>query len=150
MPQRPPDYGPTQLQNSHKTGPLTRCRAKARGSAPERSRRQPATRGERENRSVISKGLRSAAIGTDEDANGGPPDGGNPQIEGVELQGAEATKYRAIIARGNFLSIDRPDIHYAVKEASRCTAKPTVNDWAKLERLAKYIARRPRAVTRHP
>ena len=29
-------------------------------------------------------------------------------------------------------------------------AKPTVNDWAKLDRLAKYLVRKPRAVTRYP
>ena len=29
-------------------------------------------------------------------------------------------------------------------------AKPTTKDWAKLERLAKYLVHRPRAVTKYP
>ena len=67
-----------------------------------------------------------------------------------ELQGAAATKYRAIVARANFLSIDRPDIQYAVKEASRCMAKPTEGDWPKLDRIARYLVLKPRAVTHYP
>ena len=86
------------------------------------------------------------ATDSDDNTKGESPDGG----DAAELQGADATKYRAITARGNFLSIDRPDIQYAVKEASRCMAKPTVNDWAKLDRLAKYLVHKPRAVTRYP
>ena len=97
---------------------------------------------------VVSPSIKES-IDDEETPAKGTPDGGSP-YEGVELQGAEATKYRAIIARGNFLSIDRPDIQYAVKEASRCMAKPTTKDWAKLERLAKYLVHRPRAVTKYP
>lgn len=67
----------------------------------------------------------------------------------IELQGVAATKYRAITARANFLSIDRPDIQYAVKEASRSMTSPTEADWPKLERLAKYLVLKPRAGTKY-
>ena len=33
-----------------------------------------------------------------------------------ELVGAEATRFRAVAARANYLAVDRPDIEYAVKE----------------------------------
>ena len=39
--------------------------------------------------------------------------------EGEELPAAEATRYRAIGARCNYLPPDRPDIQYAVKEVCR-------------------------------
>lgn len=35
--------------------------------------------------------------------------------ESKELVGAEATRFRAVAARTNYLSADRPDIQYAVK-----------------------------------
>ena len=36
-----------------------------------------------------------------------------------ELEGEQATQYRALAARCNYLSMDRPDMHFAVKEACR-------------------------------
>ena len=35
------------------------------------------------------------------------------------MSSADATSYRALVARLNFLSQDRPDLQYAVKEVSR-------------------------------
>ena len=52
-----------------------------------------------------------------------------------ELQGKEATRFRAVAARANYLSADRLDIQYAVKEVCRRMAKPVKNDWQKLIRL---------------
>ena len=46
----------------------------------------------------------------------------------------DATQYRAIVARCNFLSIDRSDIMYASKECSRRMYRPTNGDWAALGR----------------
>ena len=53
--------------------------------------------------------------------------------------GAEATRFRAVAARANYLSGDRPDIQYAVKEVCRRMAKPVGGDWEKLIRLGRYL-----------
>ena len=63
-----------------------------------------------------------------------------------ELQGKEATRFRAVAARANYLQADRPDIQYAFKEICRRMAKPVVSDWQKLTRLARYLKGAPRLV----
>ena len=73
---------------------------------------------------------------TDREAEGGK--------EGDELRGGEATKYRAVAARCNYLALDRPDIQYAVKEACRDMSKPNDGSWQKLIRIARYLRERPR------
>ena len=50
---------------------------------------------------------------------------GQQEENEVELGPAEATNYRSIAARANYLAADRPDIMYAVKELCRGMAKPT-------------------------
>ena len=64
-----------------------------------------------------------------------------------ELTGTEATMFRAISARANYLALDRPDIQYATKEICRKMSKPRKKDWRRLARLAKYLAKRPRLVS---
>ena len=59
----------------------------------------------------------------------------------VTLGEREATSYGAIVARCNYLSPDRPDIAFAVKELARSTSQPTRGDWAKLKRLGRYFPR---------
>ena len=49
-----------------------------------------------------------------------------------ELVGAEATRFRAVAARGNYLAADRPDMQYAVTGICRRMAKPVVGDWQKV------------------
>ena len=63
---------------------------------------------------------------------------------GRELEGHEATMYRAIVARANYLSQDRSDIQYAVKELSRSMSSPTVSDWNALKRLGRYLLNKER------
>ena len=62
------------------------------------------------------------------------------------LSQARTTEYRSVVARGNFLSADRGDILYAVKECARCMSEPTERDWQKLVRLGRYLKSRPRLV----
>ena len=57
-----------------------------------------------------------------------------------------ATLYRLICARLNYLSLDRPDIQYATKEASRRMSCPKTSDWAKLKRIGKFLLGKPRLV----
>ena len=56
-----------------------------------------------------------------------------------ELVGAEATGFRAVAARVNYLSADRPDIQYLVKEVCRRMAKPVEGDCQKPTRLERYL-----------
>ena len=53
--------------------------------------------------------------------------------------GADATRFRAVAARANYPSGDRPDIQYAVKEICRRMAKPVRVDW-------EYLKGAPRCV----
>lgn len=62
------------------------------------------------------------------------------------LVDAEAIQFRALAARANYLSGDRPDIQYSVKEICRRMAKPVKGDWGKLIRLGRYLKGAPRCV----
>ncbi len=62
------------------------------------------------------------------------------------LNSQETTLFRALVARANFLSIDRPDIMYSVRECARRMASPTMTDWNKLVRLIRYLKAKPRLV----
>ena len=63
-----------------------------------------------------------------------------------KLNEKDATKYRAIVARFNYLSPDRPDIAYAVKELARSMSSPSNGDWLRLKRLGRYLKGRLRLV----
>ena len=60
------------------------------------------------------------------------------------LNDEETSKYRALVARCNYLSPDRPDISYAVQELARHMSAPTEGNWAQLKRLGRYLKGRPR------
>ena len=62
------------------------------------------------------------------------------------LGAADASTFRALAARANYLAQDRPEIQYAVKEIARRMATPTGRDWALLKRLARYLVTAPRGV----
>ena len=68
-------------------------------------------------------------------------------MDGRELDREEARCYRANVARGNYMGLDRPDLQFAIKEAAKAMAKPTTDDVQKLKRVAKYVATYPNAVT---
>ena len=56
-----------------------------------------------------------------------------------ELDANKARSYRTIAARLNYISPDRPDIGYAVKEAARNMSKPRVSDFQKLRKIGRYL-----------
>jgi hypothetical protein len=56
----------------------------------------------------------------------------------------DATAYRGITARLNYLAQDRADIQYACKEASRRMASPREADWLMPKRIARYLIGAPR------
>ena len=62
------------------------------------------------------------------------------------MEEAEATRYRRLAARANFLASDRSDIQYAVKEACRRMAKQVKGDRKRIKKVGRYLKGRPRGV----
>ena len=74
------------------------------------------------------------------------------QLESVghELNPREATSFRALSARCNYLAQDRPDIAYSAKELCREFAVPNKRSYEKLKRCARYLAGQPRLIFKYP
>ena len=62
------------------------------------------------------------------------------EINEEPLDSRRATMYRACVARGNYLTQDRSDVQYAVKELCRSMSDPREEDWDKLKRLGRYLS----------
>ena len=60
-------------------------------------------------------------------------------ISEVELPEDQARRYRALVARANYLAQDRADIGFPVKELCRRMAKPRECDWEALKRLGRLF-----------
>ena len=58
----------------------------------------------------------------------------------------ETSRFRGLVARVNYLSLDRPDLQFAAKTASQHMAQPKVCDWAKIKRIARHLVKASRAV----
>ncbi|CAK0865658.1 unnamed protein product, partial [Prorocentrum cordatum] len=67
---------------------------------------------------------------------------------GRVLEGEEATRYRSLVMRASYLSEDRPDIKYAVKEAAKCMHEPCEHGMELVKRIARHLLGRPRLVQR--
>ena len=66
-----------------------------------------------------------------------------------KLAGEEASKYRGVAARCNYLAMDRPDIQYAVKEVCRDMSNPMKKSIKKLRRIGQYLKSKPRMVWKY-
>ena len=64
----------------------------------------------------------------------------------AEMGKEDATKFRGLVARLNYIAPDRADIQFAVKEAARSMASPKVKDWRAVVRIGKYLKGKPRMV----
>ena len=62
------------------------------------------------------------------------------------LLAGEASNYRALAARANYLALDRPDVQFAAKEVCRGMARPNRGDMQLLRRLGRYLISSPRVV----
>eukprot|EP00973_Karenia_brevis_P084564 11735568-Karenia_brevis.AAC.1 len=51
----------------------------------------------------------------------------------------EAKEYRGLAARFNCMSLDWPELQFAIKQCSRDMAKPKVISWRALRRIARYL-----------
>ena len=67
---------------------------------------------------------------------------------GEALSPDEATAFRALSARANYLAQDRPDLAFAAKELCREFANPSRQSYGKLKRVARYLLGKPRLVWR--
>ena len=73
------------------------------------------------------------------------------QVHSDELiEEAKITHFRALAARGNYLSVDRPECQFAAKEICRFMASPTRLSVEALKRVGRYLVRRPRLVIKYP
>ena len=63
-----------------------------------------------------------------------------------DLEPEQATRYRALVARANYLAQDIPDIQYAAKELCRDMSSPTTRSWEALTRLGIYLIEKPRLI----
>ena len=52
---------------------------------------------------------------------------------------SDASRFRGIVARLNYLALDRPDLQFAAKECCRRMASPTCSDWMKIKRVGRYL-----------
>ena len=75
--------------------------------------------------------------------------GGEEEEEQEELPPTEATQFRGIAARCNYLQPDRPDIQLAVKECCRLMSRPTQEKWEMLKRIGRYLTGRPRLIWKY-
>ena len=73
-----------------------------------------------------------------------PYDSSDKAEDEEDLLPGEATQFRANVARGNFMSQDRSDIQYTVKELSRSMAASKRCDMVRLKRLARYLIKAQR------
>ena len=64
----------------------------------------------------------------------------------IVLKPQDATKFRGIAARINYLAADRPDLQFASKGASKYMANPTLDGWEVLKRIGRYLKANPRMV----
>ena len=62
-----------------------------------------------------------------------------------KLSCEQSTKYRANVARANYLTQDSLDIQFATKELCRKMSSPNGADWLKLKRLARYLVDKTRS-----
>ena len=56
-----------------------------------------------------------------------------------EMEKSEATEFRGMVARMNYLAQDSPDLQYPSKEVSREMARPKVGAWRKLKKVVRYM-----------
>ena len=71
-------------------------------------------------------------------------DGTTQEDKDEQLDAEIASKYRALVARCNYLSTDRPDIAYSVEELARSMSNPSKGNWMQLKRLGRYLKGKPR------
>ena len=62
----------------------------------------------------------------------------------------EATKFRGLAARANYIVQDRMDVQCAAKDMCKEMSAPVPSPWGRLKRLARYLLEYPEATWRFP
>ena len=62
------------------------------------------------------------------------------------LGSREATSYRALAARLNYLAADRVDLQFATKCVAKHMSAPREHDWIALKRVGRYLRGSPRLI----
>ena len=81
-----------------------------------------------------------AVVGTP----GTSTEGRTKEDDNEQLDQDDSTKYRALVARANYLSPDRADIIVAAKELAKSMAIPCRGDMIRLKRLVRFLVGQPR------
>ena len=66
------------------------------------------------------------------------------------LETAKHTPYRAVVARSNYLSSDRPELQFSGKEVCRWMSSPTELALKALKRIGRYVTSHQRLVFYYP
>ena len=75
-----------------------------------------------------------------------PSEEANLRLNSPDMTKDGASRFRGLVARVNYLSLDRPNLQCAAKTASQHMAQPKVCDWAKIKRIARYLVKASLAV----
>lgn len=67
----------------------------------------------------------------------------------VEITGPDATRFRGVATRCNYLAFDRPELQFATKEVCREMSKPTTGSLRRLRRIGQYLNGKPRLIWRY-
>ena len=59
------------------------------------------------------------------------------------MEPQDASRFRALAARANYVALDRVDVQFAAKEVCREMAAPKQSSWLRLKRLARYLLQYP-------
>ena len=78
-------------------------------------------------------------------ATDGSDNAESEEARGLLLEGEEATRYRAVAARLNYLAQDRADLAVPTLKVCSRMANPTEKYFTALKRIAKYLLHRPKA-----
>ena len=82
------------------------------------------------------------------DANG-TQDRDGAEVEEL-LPASDASRYRACVARLNYLGQDSPELQFPAKELSKRMSHPSVGDWAQLKKTLRFLIGRRRVMWRYP
>ena len=66
-----------------------------------------------------------------------------------ELPAKEATEFRGMSARMNFLGLDSPDLQFPVKRTSREMSNPRNGSWKRIKKIARYLLNRTAVVWKY-
>jgi uncharacterized membrane protein len=69
------------------------------------------------------------------------PGTNNPTTQSLDtpLSGADYSRFRAVLGKVLWLSHDRPDVCFAIKEVARFQTQPTEQTWQQLKRCVRYL-----------